>query len=47
MSNFLLTLAKTIRSKKSEDTEKSYTSFLLSKGFDKCLSKFKEESEEF
>ena len=47
MSNFLLELAKTIKSRKNEDAEKSYTSFLLSKGFDVCLDKFKEESEEF
>jgi phosphoribosyl-ATP pyrophosphohydrolase len=47
MSNFLLELAKTIESKKKEDVEKSYTSFLLSKGFSECLIKFKEESEEF
>ena len=47
MSNFILELAKIIGSKKSEDPEKSYTSFLLSKGFSECLSKFKEESEEF
>ena len=47
MNNFLLELAKTIESKKGEDVEKSYTSLLLSKGFDECLNKFKEESEEF
>ena len=47
MSNFLLELAKTIESRKDENTEKSYTSYLLSKGFDECLNKFKEESEEF
>ena len=47
MSNFLLELAKTIESRKSEDVAKSYTSFLLSKGFSECLDKFKEESEEF
>ena len=47
MSSFLIELAKTIESKKSEDVEKSYTSLLLSKGFDECLKKFKEESEEF
>ena len=47
MSNFLLELAKTIKSRKVEDVEKSYTSLLLSKGFDECLDKFKEESEEF
>ena len=47
MSNFLLALAKIIESKKSEDVEKSYTSFLLSKGFNECLNKYREESEEF
>tara|TARA_B110000238_G_C16013007_1_gene389745 strand:+ start:325 stop:636 length:312 start_codon:yes stop_codon:yes gene_type:complete len=47
MSNFLLELAKTIKSKKKEDISTSYTSFLLSKGFENCLDKFKEESEEF
>jgi len=47
MSNFLLELAKTIESRKKEDVKKSYTSFLLSKGFIKCLDKFKEETEEF
>ena len=31
MSNFLLELAKTIKSKKNENTKKSYTSFLLNK----------------
>ena len=47
MSNFLLELAKTIESKKEEDPEKSYTAFLLSKGFNECLNKLQEESEEF
>ena len=47
MSNFILELAKTIESRKGKDAEKSYTSLLLSKGFSECLSKFKEESEEF
>ena len=47
MSNFLLELAKIIKSRKDEDAEKSYTSFLLSKGFSECLKKYKEESEEF
>ena len=47
MSNFLLELAKTIESRKNEDVKKSYTSFLLSKGFAECLDKFKEETEEF
>ena len=47
MSNFILELAKTIEARKNEDVKKSYTSFLLSKGFTECLNKFKEESEEF
>ena len=47
MSDFLLELTKIIKSRKSEDVEKSYTSFLLSKGIDECLKKFEEESEEF
>ena len=47
MSNFLLKLAKTIKSKKNKDIKKSYTSFLLSKGFRECLSKFNEETLEF
>jgi len=47
MSNFLLELAKTIKLRKEEDIKKSYTAFLLSKGFNECLIKFKEESEEF
>ena len=47
MSNFLLELAKTIEERKNEDVEKSYTSLLLSKGYAECLSKFKEEAEEF
>ena len=47
MSNFILELAKTIEARKNEDVKKSYTSFLLSKGFTECLDKFKEESEEF
>ena len=47
MSNFLLELAKTIKSRKSKKSEKSYTSMLLSKGSNECLNKFKEESEEF
>ena len=47
MNDFLLELAKTIESRKDKDIEKSYTSFLLSKGSSECLNKFKEESEEF
>jgi phosphoribosyl-ATP pyrophosphohydrolase len=47
MSNFLLELAKIIETRKDKDVKKSYTSFLLSKGFKDCLSRFKEEVEEF
>ena len=47
MSNFLLELAKMIETRKDKDVKKSYTSFLLSKGFKDCLSRFKEEVEEF
>ena len=47
MSNFLLELAKIIEARKNDDVKKSYTSFLLSKGFEECLSKFKDEAEEF
>ena len=39
MSNFLLELAKTIEIRKDKDADKSYTSFLLSKGFTECLNK--------
>ena len=47
MSNFLLELANTIKSRKEESIEKSYTALLLSKGFSECLSRFQEESKEF
>ena len=47
MTNFLLGLAKTIKARKAKDIKKSYTSFLLSKGFRECLSKFNEETLEF
>ena len=47
MSNFLLELAKIIKTRKDKDVKKSYTSFLLSKGYEDCLSRFKEEVEEF
>tara|TARA_B110000914_G_C15170058_1_gene312400 strand:+ start:144 stop:452 length:309 start_codon:yes stop_codon:yes gene_type:complete len=47
MSNFLLELAKMIETRKDKDVKKSYTSFLLSKGFKECLSRFQEEAEEF
>ena len=36
-------LIKTIKSRKRNDVKSSYTSFLLSKGNDHCLNKFKEE----
>ena len=36
-------LVKTIKSRKGKDIKSSYTSFLLSKGNDHCLSKLKEE----
>ena len=47
MSNFLLELANTIKSRKEESIEKSYTALLLSNGFSECLSRFQEESKEF
>jgi len=47
MNNYLIELAKTISTQKKEDIKKSYTSFLLSQGFEKCLEKFSEESSEF
>ena len=47
MNNFLLELAKIIESKKSEDAEKSYTSFLLSKGFNKCFEGFLKDKNYF
>ena len=47
MSNFLLELAEIIETRKNKDVKKSYTSFLLSKGFKECLSRFQEEAEEF
>ena len=47
MTNFLLGLAKIIKGRKDKDIKKSYTSFLLSKGFRECLSKFNEETLEF
>jgi phosphoribosyl-ATP pyrophosphohydrolase len=39
-------LIKTIREKKKESTEKSYTSFLLSGGLTKCVDKMQEEFRE-
>ena len=43
MSNTIEKLVKTIRSRKESDVKSSYTSFLLSKGNDHCLNKFKDE----
>ena len=39
-------LITTIKSRKGKDVKLSYTSFLLSKGSDFCLSKLKEEVNE-
>ena len=43
MSETIEKLVKIIKSKKGNDVESSYTSFLLSKGNDHCLNKLKEE----
>ena len=43
MSETIEKLVKTIKSRKGNDVKSSYTSFLLSKGIDHCLNKFKEE----
>ena len=43
MSETIEKLVKTIRSRKKNDVNSSYTSFLLSKGNDHCLNKLKEE----
>ena len=43
MSETIEKLVKTIKSRKGNDVKSSYTSFLLSKGNDHCLNKFKEE----
>ena len=43
MSEALEKLIKTIKSRKGNSTNASYTSFLLSKGNDHCLNKLKEE----
>ena len=43
MSETIEKLVKTIKSRKGNDAESSYTSFLLSKGNDHCLNKLKEE----
>ena len=46
MSETIEKLVKTIKSRKGNDVKSSYTSFLLSKGNDHCLNKFKEEGAE-
>jgi phosphoribosyl-ATP pyrophosphohydrolase len=43
MSDIIEKLVRTIRSRKGKNIKSSYTSFLLSKGIDSCLDKFKEE----
>ena len=43
MSEVIEKLVKTIKSRKGKDIKSSYTSLLLSKGNDHCLSKLKEE----
>ena len=40
-------LVKTIKSRKENDVQSSYTAFLLSKGSDHCINKLKEELGEF
>ena len=47
MSETIEKLVKTIKSRKRNNVKSSYTSFLLSKGNDHCLNKFKEEVAEF
>ena len=46
MSDTIEKLVKTIRSRKGSNVKSSYTSSLLSKGNDHCLSKLKEEMAE-
>ena len=43
MSDTLEKLVRTIKSRKRNDVKSSYTSYLLSKGNEHCLNKFKEE----
>ena len=47
MSETIDKLAKTIKSRKENDVQSSYTAFLLSKGSDHCINKLKEELGEF
>ena len=46
MSENLIDLVKTIRVRKNEDKDKSYTSLLLSGGLSKCIDKMEEEFSE-
>jgi phosphoribosyl-ATP pyrophosphohydrolase len=46
MSNIIDRLVEIIKSKRGSDVKSSYTSFLLSKGNNYCLNKFKEEVNE-
>ena len=43
MSENLINLVKTIRDRKNQDGNKSYTSSLLSGGLSKCIDKMEEE----
>ena len=43
MSENLINLVKTIRDRKNQDGDKSYTSSLLSGGLTKCIDKMEEE----
>ena len=47
MSDTIEKLVKTIKSRKENDVQSSYTAFLLSKGSDHCINKLKEELGEF
>ena len=46
MSENLINLVKTIRDRKKQDEDKSYTSLLLSGGLSKCIDKMEEEFKE-
>ena len=46
MTENLIDLVNTIRSRKDKDEDKSYTSLLLSRGLSKCIDKMEEEFDE-
>ena len=46
MPNNLENLVKIIRDRKNKDENKSYTSFLLAGGLDRCIDKLQEEFDE-